>query len=65
MPEAKTFDEWKPNDWIIVGSSGFWELGAFNSKQMVEKMKKVRFAEVLSKAVKARNLKRQRRDAYE
>ena len=65
MPEAKTYDDWRPMDWIILGSSGFWELGGFNSKQLVEKMKKVKLPEILSKTAKERNLKRKRRDDYE
>lgn len=65
LPEVKTLDEWKPMDWIVIGSTGFWELGGFNSKNTIENIKKVKFGEVLSKAVKARNLKRKRKEDYE
>ena len=45
-------DVWKKNDWIIMGSSGFWEIMRHHSKGCVDKIKDVRFPEALNNAKK-------------
>ena len=65
VPETRTVDEWKQWDFILVGSSGFWELGHHNSKNIIEKIKKQRLPDVLMKAVRKRGLKGKTKIAYE
>ena len=48
VPEVKELSEWKSNDFILIGSSGFWELTKSHSKNTIEKFKKNRFAEALT-----------------
>ena len=38
MPEVKCVDAWRANDYIILGSSGFWEMQRNLSKTTIEKV---------------------------
>jgi len=49
-------DHWKKHDWIIMGSSGFWEIMNYHSKGTVEKIKDKKFHEIYMKA-KSKNPK--------
>lgn len=46
-PELKHNDEWNPNEFILIGSSGFWELGKYSSKNTLEAFTKKIFPAVL------------------
>lgn len=46
VPEVRLQDEWQPMDWVLMGSSGFWDINKCQSKATVEKIKKVKFDEV-------------------
>jgi hypothetical protein len=52
IPEVRIMDIWKKNDWIIMGSSGFWEIMRYHSKGCIDKIKDVRFPEALNNAKK-------------
>ena len=38
MPAVSYFDCWKEKDFLIIGSSGFWEMFRYNIKNTIEKI---------------------------
>ena len=43
LPNIISTEEWNTDDWILIGSSGFWEINKNQAKSTVEKMKNERF----------------------
>ena len=48
VPEVKELSDWKANDFVLIGSSGFWDLTRCHSRNTIEVLKKNRFAEALA-----------------
>lgn len=39
MPEVKSVDFWKYHDFLLIGSSGFWEMQNFQNKELMDKIR--------------------------
>lgn len=47
LPEIKVLKRWKQNDYLILGSQGFWDLQKYQSKLVIETLNKHYFTEAL------------------
>lgn len=64
VPEVKELHEWRANDFILLGSSGFWDLTKCHSKNTIDLFKKNRFAEALAIKI-AHKMKKSQRATYQ
>jgi hypothetical protein len=47
LPDVKSMNEWVKWDYILIGSSGFWDICKFQSKTTIEKINNSKIHEIM------------------